>query len=184
MIFFQLENLASFLKNEYVSKFHSPQEAEKIKTKLENSHLAVVSGNDNGFYLQTAISAIKSRKYDSSNCFLIASSNDWKQIDIKDAKLIVFLHPFGTDTFDIDKGKNMLSIMDNIAESTTAKDNNGVVDVVIITDQVILKEWKLHFCHILMEDPIVVLKPEIRGSPLHRQGTCSNSFEIICCKKY
>ncbi|XP_060556118.1 uncharacterized protein LOC132716802 [Ruditapes philippinarum] len=164
------ENLASFLKNEYVSKFQPPQEAEKIKTKLENSHLVVVSGNDNGFYLQTAISAIKSRTYDSSNCFLITSSNDWKQIDIKDAKLVVFLHPFGTDTFDSEKGKNMVSIMDNIAESTTAEDNSDVVDVVIITDQSILKEWKLHFCHILMEDPIVVLKPEIRESPLHRQG--------------
>jgi hypothetical protein len=167
MLFFQLENIASLLKLNDDSKFQPPPKTAEIIKKLENSHLVVVSGYDRDLYLLTAVSAIVSRNYGLSNSFLIGCSNDWNQIDINDAELVVFLHPFGTNKFDSEKAKYMLSIMDTIVKLTTAKDNNDVVDVVIITDQAILKEWKLHFSHSMVEDPIVVLKPEPENSPLH-----------------
>ncbi|XP_060570397.1 uncharacterized protein LOC132728742 [Ruditapes philippinarum] len=93
-------------------------------------------------------------------------STDWRHIGKEDAKLVVFLHPFGKSTFDLQKAKDFHSIVDSIVETTSFSDNDDVLDVVIIMDKSILEEWKSYFNHDMMDQPIVVYKPTTEDSPV------------------
>ncbi|XP_060558286.1 uncharacterized protein LOC132718587 [Ruditapes philippinarum] len=160
------ENFVSLLTKKLDSDFTPPPETTRIIKEIEENHLVVVSGYGKGLYLQAALSAIESHEYEAGGSILCSSPTDWRHIGNEDAELVVFLHPFGEGTFDLQKAKDFRSIADNIVETTTSSDNDDVLDVVIIMDQSSLEEWKRHFSHEMMEQPIVVYKPTTEDSPV------------------
>ncbi|XP_060606155.1 uncharacterized protein LOC132758493 [Ruditapes philippinarum] len=160
------ENFASLLTKKLDSDFTPPPENAKIIAEIEDNHLVVVSGYGKGLYLQAALYAINSKGYEEHDCILCSRPTDWRHIGKEDAKLVVFLHPFGKGTFDLQKAKDFRSIVDSIVETTSSSDNDDVLDVVIILDQSILVEWKRHFSHDMMEQPILVYKPTTVDTPV------------------
>ncbi|XP_060598600.1 uncharacterized protein LOC132752307 [Ruditapes philippinarum] len=160
------ENFASLLRKKLDSDFTPPPETARIIKEIEDNHLVVVSGYGKGLYLQAALSAIDNQDYEAGESILCSSPTDWRHIGNEDAELVVFLHPFGEGTFDLQKAKDFRSIADNIVETTDSMDNDDVLDVVIIMDQSILEEWKRHFRHDMMKQPIVVYKPTTEDSPV------------------
>ncbi|XP_060580204.1 uncharacterized protein LOC132736991 [Ruditapes philippinarum] len=160
------EDFASLLTNKLDSDFSPPPESAKIIAEIDDNHLVVVSGYGKGLYLQAALYAINSKGYEEDDCILCSSPTDWRHIGKEDAKLVVFLHPFGKSTFDLQKAKDFHSIVDSIVETTSFSDNDDVLDVVIIMDKSILEEWKSYFNHDMMDQPIVVYKPTTEDSPV------------------
>ncbi|WAR30757.1 hypothetical protein MAR_033299 [Mya arenaria] len=117
--------------------FNPPKQIDTIVDNLTTRRFVVVSGHENTVYLQTALKAIKSMKYDENRCVQLTNAADWIHIEPDEISLVLFKDPFGGFFFDKKRSKVMIDELDEIKESRERK-----YDIVIVT-----RQERLHDVH-------------------------------------
>jgi hypothetical protein len=137
---------------------------DRILTELHTNHFALVSGFGQSLYLQTTLSAIKN-KYDVDRCVQVSSASDWVHVDSEEVSLALFIYPFGKDELSQEKSREMIKLLDDVKQSTQEEEDGDVVDVVMVTDQIVFNAFIAKYSHDLLEHPIRLFQETTESTP-------------------
>ncbi|XP_053379126.1 uncharacterized protein LOC123543237 [Mercenaria mercenaria] len=167
------------LKEDLPANFDSPPEVADIKTKLRDVHHVVVTGFRDTRYLETALAAIHSMKYNHNRCVEMRDSSDWRHVDPEEVDLVLCREPFGDFTFDEKRTKSMADIFSNMLQTARASDGSKHLDIVIVCDVELLQQVSNVHGHDILEEVVQVYQPTSETTPADLTGITKESEGVI-----
>ncbi|XP_052789278.1 uncharacterized protein LOC128223876 isoform X2 [Mya arenaria] len=151
---------------EQFEDFYPPDECAEIRRRVAADRFVVITGYGKSFYLRTALYVVKELdEYKQEFCAMISDPTDWKHIEPKELKLVLFNCPFGETEPNKRKTRAMLDILNNV--QLTTKDSECPLVVIVVTQweimQTALKSVGSH--HGLLDEPVKLYKENNEQEP-------------------